>query len=136
MGSITRVTTKTNSQLQIIKKLATIGLQYIQSTIKKFLESNYEHITIICKLTEQEPPTQMEMEKPPLLHQSPMIRIVTMPANGNARRARLAQAIESSLSFSASSHSCLNAKQCLEHSLNFLSRVTQLNELDKKTSVA
>ena len=78
----------------------------------------------------------MEMEKPPLLHQSPMIETTTMPANDDARKTRLTQAMEALLSFSASSHSCLDAKQCLEHSLNFLSRITQLNELDKKTSVA
>ena len=78
----------------------------------------------------------MEMEKPPLLHQSPTIKTTTMPTSGGTGKARLAQAIESPLSFSASSHSCLNGEQFLEHSSNFLSRITQIIELDKKTSVA
>ena len=135
MESITRVAAKTNPQLQT-QETCKNQIAIHKTTIKKILESNYEHITTICKLIEQEPPTQMEMEKPSLLHQSPTIKTITMPASGGAGKVGLAQATKSPLSFSGSSHSCLNAKQFLEHSLNFLSRITQLNELDKKTSVA
>ena len=72
MESITRVATKTNPQLQT-QETCNNQIAIHKTTIKKLLESNYKHITIVCKSIEQEPPTQMEMENPPLLYQSPTI---------------------------------------------------------------
>ena len=89
MESITRVVAKTNPQLQT-QETCNNQIAIHKTTIKKLLESNYEHITMICKLIEQEPPTKMEMEKSPLLHQSPTIKTITMLASGGMGRARLA----------------------------------------------
>ena len=86
MESITRVAAKTNPQLQT-QEICNNRIAIHKTTIKKLLESNYEHITMIFKLIEQEPPTQMEIEKPPLLHQSPTIKTITMPASGGAGKA-------------------------------------------------
>ena len=68
---------------------------------KKFLETNYDHITITCKVIEQESPKHNngsgKASFPLPITNYP--KTITMHANGGAGRVRLAQALGSSLGF-------------------------------------